>query len=178
MALTRARIVAGPPALCRALESAIAAALAGADPTTVRADATAMRLRMLRELPAHGPWDVKLMPGGQVEVEFAVQTGLLLTPAARPAPTIHCAIDRLALAGALDAADTATLREADRLWRTIQGLLRITIGPRPPDTLPEPAAEALHRATGDVDAEAFRARLEATSARVRAVFNARVGAIG
>jgi glutamate-ammonia-ligase adenylyltransferase len=178
MALTRARVVAGPPDLCRRLESAIAAALAGADPAIVRADATAMRLRMLRELPPHGCWDVKLMPGGQVEVEFAVQTALLLTPAARPAPTIHTAIDRLAQAGALDAADTATLREADRLWRTIQGLLRITIGPRPPDTLPEPAAEALHRATGDVDAQAFRARLEATRARVRAVFNARVGAIG
>ena len=120
------------------------------------------------------------MPGGQVEVEFVVQTALLLTEAARKPgnPTIHVAIDRLAQAGALDAADTATLREADRLWRTIQGLLRITIGPRPPDTLPEPAAEALHRATGDVDADAFRARLDATSARVRAVFNARVGAIG
>ncbi len=178
MALTRARVVAGPPALCRALDAAIAEALAGADPEKTRADATAMRMRMLRDLPPHGPWDVKLMPGGQIEVEFAVQTALLLTPAARPAPTIHVAIDRLAQAGALDAADTATLREADRLWRTVQGLLRITVGPRPPDTLPEPAAEALHRATGDVDADAFRARLSDTGARVRAVFNARVGAIG
>ena len=178
MALTRARVVAGPPALCRTLEHAIAAALDSAERATVRADAAAMRTRMLRDLPARGPWDVKLMPGGQVEVEFIVQTALLLTPAARPAPTIRDAITRLEAAGALSAAETATLREADRLWRTVQGLLRIAVGPRPPETLPATAADVLHQATGDVDADAFRARVQDMGARVRALFNARVGAIG
>ncbi|WP_158747192.1 bifunctional [glutamine synthetase] adenylyltransferase/[glutamine synthetase]-adenylyl-L-tyrosine phosphorylase [Acidisphaera sp. L21] len=178
MALTRARVVAGAPDLCRALATAIAEAVASADPATVRSDAAAMRIRMLRDLPAHGPWDVKLMPGGQIEVEFIVQTALLLTAEARPAPTIRVAIDRLGAAGAFDRMETATLREADHLWRTVQGLLRITVGPRPPEALPESAAEVLQAATGDVDADAFRARLEATGARVRAVFNARVGAIG
>ncbi len=178
MALTRARVVAGPPSLCRSLQDAIADAMAVADPARVCSDAAAMRTRMLRDLPAHGPWDVKLLPGGQVEVEFIVQTALLLTPAARPAPTIHVAIDRLAAAGALDPAQMATLREADRLWRTVQGMLRITVGPRPPDTLPDAAAEALYRATGDVDADAFRARVRRMAAAVRAVFEARVGVIG
>ena len=178
MALTRARVVAGPAALCLALEAAIAAALDSGDREKVRPDATAMRSRMLRDLPVHGPWDVKLMTGGQIEVEFTVQTALLLTPAARPAQTIRVAIERLAQAGALDHADMATLREADRLWRTVQGLLRITVGPRPPESLPEPAAEVLYRAVGDVDADAFHARLHQMSARVRAVFNTHVGAIG
>ncbi len=178
MALTRARVVAGPEPLCRALEGAIADALDSGNVASVRGDAAAMRTRMLRDLPAHGPWDVKLMPGGQVEVEFIVQTALLLTPPARPAPTVHVAIDRLAAAGALDPAQTATLREADRLWRTIQGMLRITVGARPPDTLPDAAAEALFQATGVVDADAFRARVRDVAARVRAVFIARVGAIG
>ena len=178
MALTRARVVAGPADLSRALEGAIADALAAANPATVRNDAAAMRSRMLRDLPAHGPWDVKLMPGGQVEVEFIVQTALLLTAAARPAPSIHVAIDRLAAAGALDAAETATLRQADRLWRTIQGMLRITVGARPPDTLPDAASEALYQASGDVDADAFHARVRDVAARVRAVFKSRVGAVG
>ncbi len=108
-----------------------------ADPATIRADAAAMRARMLRDLPPHGPWDVKLMPGGQMEVEFVVQTALLLTPAARPAQTIRDAIAHLAAAGALTAAEAAVLTEADRLWRTIQGMLRITVGARPPADLPD-----------------------------------------
>ncbi len=178
MALTRARVVTGPPALCAAIQEALAAAMDSADPGAVCPDAAAMRARMLRELPPHGPWDVKLRAGGQVEVEFIVQAALLLTPAARPAQAIRVAIERLAEAGALAPAERATLLEADRLWRTIQGLLRITLGPRPPAALPEAALDALLRATGDGDEAAFRARVAAVSARVRALFTARVGAVG
>lgn len=174
MALTRARVVAGPPALCRALEAAITGAIASADPARVRPDATAMRVRTLHELPPHGPWDVKLMPGGQVEVEFIVQAALLLHPAALPAQTIRTAIIRLGTLGALDTADQAVLVAADRLWRTVQGLLRITVGPRPPEALPE----ALLAITGDGDEAAFRARMQAMAAQVRSVFEARVGAVG
>ncbi len=39
----------------------------------IRADAAAMRARMLRDLPPEGPWDVKLRAGGQIEVEFIAQ---------------------------------------------------------------------------------------------------------
>ena len=56
MALTRARVVTGPPALCRTLEAAILEAIGMADPAKVRQDATAMRVRTLRDLPPHGPW--------------------------------------------------------------------------------------------------------------------------
>ncbi len=177
MALTRARVVAGPPDLCRAIEAALVTAMDAADPASLRPDATAMRVRMLRDLPAHGPWDVKLMPGGQVEVEFVVQTGLLLTPLARPAQTIRAAVERLAAAGALTADEAAILREADRLWRTIQGLLRITVGPRPPPELPDTALDTLLEAVGDCDAQSLRGRIDRVAAGVRAVFNSRVGSI-
>ena len=178
MALTRARVVTGPPQLWRDIENAIDAAIDQADPAPVRADATAMRQRMLRDLPAHGPWDVKLMPGGQIEVEFIVQTALLLTAAARPATAIRVALGRLLAAGALSAAEAQTLREADWLWRTVAGLLRIAVGPRPPETLPPAALEALLRATGEETAGSFHVRMAAVAARVRALFNARVGVIG
>ena len=177
MALTRARVVTGPPALCEALNEALTAALAAGDPALIRPDAAAMRARMLRDLPPHGPWDVKLMPGGQVEVEFVVQTGLLLTPSARPAPTIRLAAGGLLAASALSLEDAAVLTEADRLWRTIQGLLRITVGPRPPPVLPEAAMDALLRATGICDEAAFHAKMAGLSASVRAVFNRRVGSV-
>ena len=178
MALTRARVVTGPPSLCGAVRTAIAEAMAAAAPAAVRSDAAAMRARMLRDLPAHGFWDVKLRAGGQIEVEFVVQTALLLTAAARPATTIRMAIEHLADAGALTPPERALLAEADHLWRTVQGLLRITVGPRPPSDLPDAALDALLRATGDVDADALRARLDRVAAQVRSIFNARVGDVG
>src|SRR5262249_3685286 len=52
MALTRARVIAGPAKLRAAVEAAIRVALARAGaPELIRADAAAMRARMLRELP-------------------------------------------------------------------------------------------------------------------------------
>jgi glutamate-ammonia-ligase adenylyltransferase len=177
MALTRARVVTGPPDLCAAIEAAIATAMDAADPAIVASDATAMRQRMLRDLPPHGPWDVKLMPGGQIEVEFIVQTALLLHPRARPAQTVRTAIARLRDTGALTEADAEVLLSADRLWRTVQGMLRITVGPRPPQALPAPATEALLRAVGGWDAETFRERMASTAVSVRRLFNTRVGAV-
>ena len=178
MALTRARVVTGPPALCAAIETALANALGAADPAAVCPDAAAMRARMLREIPPSGPWDVKLMPGGQVDVEFVVQTALLLTPRAWPAQAIRTAIVRLADSGVLSGAEAATLTEADRLWRSIQGLLRITVGARPAPDLPDAALDALLRATGDCDAGALRARMANVAVRVRAVFDKYVGVVG
>ncbi len=177
MALTRARVVAGPPALCATLEAEILRAIGAADPAKVRPDAAAMRQRMARDLPPTSPWDVKLMPGGQVDVEFIVQTALLLHKPAHPAQTIRAAISMLAREGAFDEATSGLLTEADRLWRTVQGLLRITVGPRPPAELPVAAMEALLTAAGGCDAAAFHARLHSVAARVRAAFIAHVGAI-
>lgn len=34
-----------------------------------------MRGRLLRDLPPDGPWDIKAMRGGLVEVEFVAQSG-------------------------------------------------------------------------------------------------------
>ena len=117
MALTRARVVAGPPALRRKVQAAIAAAIASAgDPAQVRADAVAMRARLLRDLPPDGPWDVKLRPGGQMEVEFVGQVLQLMHAAAHPKlchPTTRIALARFARAGLLSRDDAALLIRAD-----------------------------------------------------------------
>src|SRR5580658_4915716 len=122
MALTRARVIAGPAALRERVQQAITAAIAG-DASTVRADATAMRMRMLRELPPDGPWDVKPRPGGQIEVEFIAQVLQLLHGARLPevlSPTTREALQRLAAAGVLAAPDATLLIRADHTWRTVQ----------------------------------------------------------
>lgn len=180
MALTRARVIAGPAALRAQVEQAIATAIAG-DTSSVRRDAAAMRTRMLKELPPDGPWDVKPRPGGQIEVEFIAQVLQLLHAEALPwvlSPTTREALQRLATAGVLAAPDAAMLIRADHAWRTVQGMLRITVGRDAGETLPEASARPLLRAMGAADLPELRAGLEALAADVRAAFVRYVGEVG
>jgi [glutamine synthetase] adenylyltransferase / [glutamine synthetase]-adenylyl-L-tyrosine phosphorylase len=186
MALTRARVVAGPPALRARIETAIAEALAAAgEPDRIRADAASMRARMLRDLPPDGAWDVKLRNGGQIEVEFVAQVLQLIHARSAPelcSPTTRIALARLARAGLLPAADAALLIRADHVWRTVQGMLRITVGRGARGDLPDASARALLRAvatavdrTGPVDLAWLRATLDDLAQEVRAAFSCYVG---
>ncbi len=208
MALTRARVVAAPPAMRARVEAAIRAALAlalapaprpaprGPAPASrgsgaassagrVLADAAAMRARLARDLPPSGPWDVKHRRGGLMEVEFVAQALQLAHAGLHPSvcrPNTTDALRALAGAGVLDAADAAALVRADLAWRTVQGLLRIAVGARLPDTLPAPAlsllAAALRVPVGDEDPErALQADFAALGEAVRAVFTRRVGPV-
>jgi glutamate-ammonia-ligase adenylyltransferase len=186
MALTRARVVAGPPALVGRVQVAIARAIAsGPPPARVRADAAAMRTRLARQLPPLGPWDVKHAPGGMMEVEFVAQALQLIHAPAHPdvaSPTTREALARLHAIGALDAADAETLLRADRAWRTVAGILRLTEGRLPGEALSAASAEALLRAAtaaglAGVDVAGLRATLDALARAVRATFIRLVGAI-
>jgi glutamate-ammonia-ligase adenylyltransferase len=148
------------------------------------ADATAMRARMLRELPAEGPWDVKAMPGGLIEVEFIAQALQLAHAPREPrvlATTTRTALARLGQHGVLPAEEAATLIAADRLWRTITGLVRLTIGKSREVALPAPAEAALLRAVAPlldprpVDLAALRTQMQDMAGTVRSIFERRVG---
>ncbi|WP_456299888.1 [protein-PII] uridylyltransferase family protein, partial [Falsiroseomonas oryzae] len=185
MALTRARFVAGPAGLKRKVEAAIRAAQTrAADPVAVLADATAMRARMLRDLPAEGPWDVKLMRGGLVEAEFVAQALLVAHAHRAPAvlsPTTRVALGALGKAGLLPAEEVATLVAADRLWRGVLAQLRLTVGRWREEALPEPVAAAVLRAVaplvpgGVVDQSGLRAQMREVAEQVRAIFARRIG---
>ena len=178
MALTRARVVAAGPAIRRRVERAIDEALSHPqDPAQTRADAASMRARLLRDLPPTGPWDVKLQPGGGIEVEFIAQTLLLVSGAAHGCQSTRAALAHLAELGVLPPERAATLIRADHLWRTVQSMLRITVGRRT-DALPHAAIEPLLRAAGPgLDLPAFRATLHTVAAEVRAAFIEFVGDI-
>lgn len=180
MALTRARVVAGTgPAMVRRTEQAITEALRfKQDPAKTRADAVSMRARLLRDLPPSGPWDVKLRPGGGVEVEFIAQTLQLVAGAARGGDSTRSALAQLAEIGALPQEQATALIRADRLWRTVQSMLRITIGratKEPPPAAVEPLLRAIDPA---LDLPGLRATLDSTAADVRAAFVSLVGEIG
>jgi glutamate-ammonia-ligase adenylyltransferase len=183
MALTRARVVAGPADFQTRVRAAIEEALdARHDATIVRNDAAAMRARLGRELPPDGPWDVKHRSGGQVEVEFIAQALQLVHGRLHPelrATTTSVALRRLGEAGFIPVADAKVLIRADHLWRTIQGMLRITLGRAVPEPLPEASARTLLRAVeadvGRVDLAGLRATMESVAGDVRRAFVRHVG---
>ncbi|MBR0680600.1 bifunctional [glutamine synthetase] adenylyltransferase/[glutamine synthetase]-adenylyl-L-tyrosine phosphorylase [Roseomonas eburnea] len=186
MALTRARVVAAPPGLRRKVEAAIRAALLRPDAAgKAIPDAVAMRGRMLRDLPPDGPWDVKLGRGGLVEVEFVAQALQLVHAPRQPgvlATTTRLALARLAEAGVLPPEEAAALIRAEHLWRTVSGLLRLTVGRWTEEALPESVAAALlnacHRLAPEeaaVDLPGLQAQMAARANEVRAIFERRLG---
>ncbi len=188
MALTRARVVAGAPALRSRIEAAVTEALTLAgDAERIRADAASMRARMLRDLPPEGPWDVKLRAGGQIEVEFIAQVLQLIHAREAPelcSPTTRIALARLAKGGSLSADDATLLISADHIWRTVQGMLRITVGRGAREELPDASARALIGAvaeamdqTGPVDLAWLRGTLDDLARQVRAAFVRYIGEI-
>ena len=89
LALTRARVVAGPRAVARAVAAAIAEVLAA--PARRREGARGRRdmrrrLAEAHEAAAANPWEVKLGPGRMMDIELLAQTGALIHDLARPAP--------------------------------------------------------------------------------------------
>ena len=188
MALTRARVIAGPAALARGIGCALDAALtAPRDPAAVLRDAAAMRARILRELPADGPWDIKAMAGGLGEVEFIAQAMTVAHAAQVPRllrRTTRLVLAELGRAGLLEEREAATLIQAERLWRAMLGLLRLTVGMWREAALPVTVEEALRHGAGTLvhedirDAEALRAVMAAHAASVRASFVRHVGPLG
>ena len=81
LALTRARVVAGPAGLREATAEAIAAVLhAPHDAAQVLADAADMRRRLgdAHEQAGANPWEVKLGPGRMMDIELLAQAGALV----------------------------------------------------------------------------------------------------
>jgi glutamate-ammonia-ligase adenylyltransferase len=120
---------------------------------------------------------VKLRPGGGIEVEFIAQTLQLVTGVAPGCQNTGDALRRLMRIGAIPADQGTMLVHADRLWRTVQSMLRILVG-RATNDLPPSAAQPLLRAMdSQLDVAGLRATLDATAAEVRAAFLSLVGEI-
>jgi glutamate-ammonia-ligase adenylyltransferase len=131
MALTRARLVAGPDALRRRVEAEIRRRLTQRrEASTIIADARDMRLRMAETFPGKNVWDLKYAPGGLVDIEFIAQTLQLVHGPSRPdildTNTI-AALEKLRAADFLVPADADVLIEAARLEHALTQVLRIAL---------------------------------------------------
>ncbi|HEY4136441.1 MAG TPA: bifunctional [glutamine synthetase] adenylyltransferase/[glutamine synthetase]-adenylyl-L-tyrosine phosphorylase [Alphaproteobacteria bacterium] len=175
MALTRARLIAGESGLRDRLAAEIRAILTRPrDPVRLVADVDDMRQRLLRARPAVSIWDVKDRRGGLIDVEFLAQyLQLLHAPEHAEVLSVRTgeALAQAAAIGALDAATAQRLIQADRFWRTVLGMLRLTVaGSFIEVQAPAGLKAALATAAGEADFEALKRRMGETAAQVQAIF--------
>jgi glutamate-ammonia-ligase adenylyltransferase len=120
MALTRARPVYGIDEDRAKLADIIAAVLRiERDPAKVAADADRMRLEIARHKRPSGPFDIKLGPGGLVDLEFAIHT-LQLTHRIGLVPRLSEAIEALAAVGLVPPETAGAHRLLTRMLVTLR----------------------------------------------------------
>ncbi len=176
MALTRARVIAGPPQLAARIDEAVRAVLCQPrDPEELRASVADMRRRMAESHAAASPWRLKYWRGGLVDAEFIIQFLQLRHAHAHPEViegNTARACEKLAAAGALDGEEARMLANAVRLFRDIQALLRLTVDDAfDPATAPKALKDRLAQIGGTETFEDLEALLEDTGAGVRALFS-------
>ena len=136
MALTRARPVFGSGEARATTTGVIDAVLAGErPPRDVAAEARTMRAEMLAHKPPQGPLDAKLLPGGLVDLEFAVHVVQLVRRTGFD-PELGRAIDALTAGGLAPAG----LRPAHDFLTRLLVALRLVA---PEAAEPAPATQAL-----------------------------------
>ncbi|MBW7851238.1 MAG: bifunctional [glutamine synthetase] adenylyltransferase/[glutamine synthetase]-adenylyl-L-tyrosine phosphorylase [Rhodospirillales bacterium] len=177
MAMTRARVISGPPDLAERVRAVIDRTLCRPrDPDRLLRDVADMRARMAREHRGESLWDGKHVRGGLIDIEFITQYLLLRHAHAHPgilATNTAAMIERLRDARLLAKGDAALLIEALRLWSAVQAVLRLTIAGRFDEaTAPEGLKSKLARAAGQQDFAALKRSLAVHGAEVRSLFAA------
>ena len=161
MALTRARVVAGP---ATAVQAVIADVLGAArDTAALRSAVLAMRADMAAAKPPQGRFDVKLASGGLVDLEFIVHFRQLASGRGLH-PELPAALAVLVADGQLP---SQSLAAHDMLARTLIWLRLLFPGARVPETLAEPVAAILARAVGAANFAAFTDQLALAREQVR-----------
>jgi glutamate-ammonia-ligase adenylyltransferase len=179
-ALTRLRPVAGDAVLGETVMRIARAALARPrDRAKTLADVADMRALMDRERASKSLWDLKVAPGGFVDIEFIAQALQLIghSEDVLRANTGE-ALDRLAGARALTSEQHARLTEAWRLWSDLQQTLRVCVGGNlAPEEAAAPLLQKVAALAGADTFEAAQARIVALRQSVRAEFEAIVGSV-
>ena len=176
MALTRARVVCGSEALARKVEAVIVGALrAPRQPERIASDAAEMRDKLTVQFPGKSRWDLKFASGGLVDIEFIAQT-LQLVNAPRDAAVLEAntlaALQKLAEARALKAADAQSLISTARIENALTQVLRIAVdGTLEPEHASPGLKVLLARVAGSRDFETLENSLADAQSRVREIFD-------
>ena len=178
MALTRARVIHGPPGLVDRLTDIVKSTLCRPrDADGLVRDVADMRDRIAQHAPPKSAWDFKHLPGGLFDIDFVAQYLALRHAAARPDilhPHPAEMLRRTAEAGLINRADADRLRATRTLFSDVQSLLRLTLdgdeSTFDETRAPEGQSRLIALTEGAPDLGALRRRIEAEAADVRAIY--------
>lgn len=176
LALTRARVLTGPPAFRETVEAAIRDTLTRPrDRAVIAKDVQDMRTRIAAEKGTENVWELKQVRGGLVDLEFIAQHLQLIHAAAHPEvldQNTLAAYRKLAGAGLLSATDSERLVQATQLIHNLTQILRLCLEePFDPVTSPSGLKALLARAGDAPDFATLEAELRETLAGVAARFS-------
>lgn len=176
MALTRARVIAGPQALQEKVSAAILHALCKKrEPEALLREVASMRLRLAKEFSSDNPWKLKHHRGGLVDIEFICQYLQLLHAHEKADvlyPSTQQSLKRLQAAGRLDPADADTLISAHKCMSTVRAFMRQCIGADlgPDDIESTDMRQTLAQAAGAQSVDALKQNVYDLQEKVREIY--------
>lgn len=181
MALTRARVIAGPDELKTRVEEAIAHALdQPRDMKEIATDVADMRARIAKERVSSNLWELKHVRGGLVDIEFICQYLQLAHGHAHPGirnTHTRTALARIADAGLVAPEMADMLVRAIALNHNLTQVIRVCIeGVFDPVEAPSGLKSLLARAGDAPDFTALEADLAESQRKVREAFQSIVTA--
>lgn len=177
MALTRARVVAGDTDLKAQAEQIFEDVLARErEVEKTASDVLEMRKRIEEEKPAANVWDLKLVPGGVIDIEFLCQFLRLLAVRLHrdvPPPGTQTKLVLEEIAPPMIGEDAAaTLIEALTLYTQISQIIRLCLEDRfDPEDSPLGFRELMLRGVDFPDISSLEAHLADMSVSVREIFD-------
>src|SRR6056297_2435425 len=171
LALTRARVIAGPDDLARDVEGFRAELLAAAgEPSKVLQEVAMMRARIAGAKSPDGPWDAKLGPGRLQEVELLAQACTLI--AGRAERDVAAGLQAGVAIGLLDGGEREALACAYGLcWTLVQASKLLSDRALDPEAIGEGGKAFVLRQSGFETITALQAALEEETGKASAVFN-------
>ncbi|CAN0653425.1 Glutamine synthetase adenylyl-L-tyrosine phosphorylase / Glutamine synthetase adenylyl transferase [Nitratireductor aquimarinus] len=181
MALTRARAVAGDPSLMERVEGEVGEILSlPRDAAKIRGEAAEMRRLLEEEKPARDIWDLKLVPGGLIDLEFIAQVAALtgnIEEQGEEATATGEVLSALS-EGFCPPQVRQELVDAHALYMTLTQTTRLCLeGGFDPDEAPPGFADLLLRQTDLPELPVLAAHVEETAGRVRRHFEALIGPV-
>jgi [glutamine synthetase] adenylyltransferase / [glutamine synthetase]-adenylyl-L-tyrosine phosphorylase len=176
LALTRARVVSGPPELRHVIEQKISEVLCRPrDRAQVAADVSAMRAKIEEEKGTGDIWDLKQVRGGLIDIEFLTQFLQLVSAHEHPEvldQNTEVALSKLLQAQVITLDDADVLLPAATLYHTLTQVLRLCLDkPFVPDEAPRALKDLLARASEMPDFASLEATLRDTLGAVQDAFD-------
>ncbi len=180
MALTRARALAGEASLAKEAGEIVARTLcAPRDRAKLAREVGEMRALIARERSSNDAWDLKLVDGGLLDVEFIAQYLILAHAGAHPElcdVSTRAAIAKAGDLGLLSAEDRARLVDAHRLYTDATQIMRLTVsGAFDSATAASGVKRRIAAAANLPNFESLAAAIDEARAGVREIFARLIG---